>query len=169
MTDELTGGSSRPGIAPSSLLPTPPLLSSPLPEPGSASVQSHPPLLRQTEGAGLYPGREQLGGFPLWAQAGDKTEEWLQLITRETEENQKHLYLLHQYQLWKIKQQCRQVAEFSTVPWKTLPDAEHLSWSHQEPDWLVQQLYKHSYELTLWCRQLSVSTSLLHICLKRPM
>lgn len=64
-----TGGSSRPGIAPSSRVPTPPLLSSPPPAPGSASAQSRPPPLPQRGAGGLYPGRGRTAGSPPSAQA----------------------------------------------------------------------------------------------------
>lgn len=75
LTDLRTGGSNRPSIAPSSPLPTPPLLSSPPPAPGSASARSRPPPSPQRGAGGLYPGRERMAGYPPSAQAGDKTEE----------------------------------------------------------------------------------------------
>lgn len=74
----LTGGSSRPEVAPSLLLPVLLLVSSPPPTPGSAYARSHPPLPPQRARVGLYPERGRMAGFPPSVRAGD---------TREREKN----------------------------------------------------------------------------------
>lgn len=70
-----TDGSSRPNIAPSFPVLTLLLFSSPSPAPGSASAQSCPPPLPQTEGVGLCPVRGRMADFLQSAQAGDRNHE----------------------------------------------------------------------------------------------